>query len=97
MPVVFAVIRRAASYEFSRSLGMVFHRMGWLASLATLATLLAGAGSGWAEDCAQLTASTPRLSLSPFLSTYRDASGALTLDQARQAFREGRFQPGRKP
>ena len=71
--------------------------MGWLASLATLATLLAGAGSGWAEDCAQLTASTPRLSLSPFLSTYRDASGALTLDQARQAFREGRFQPGRKP
>ena len=78
-------------------MSMALHRRGWFAPLATLAVLLAGAGSSWAGDCAQLSASTNRLSLSPFLSTWRDASGAWTLDQAREAFRNKRFQPGQKP
>lgn len=62
-----------------------------------MVVLLAAAFHGSAEDGAGRTAQTTRLALAPCLSTYRDAAGTLTLDQVRDAFRNKRFQPGRKP
>ena len=78
-------------------MGMALHRRGWFAPLAALAVLVGAACGSSAEDFARLTTNTTRIELAPCLSVYRDVSGSLTLDQARQAFREGRFQPGRKP
>ena len=62
-----------------------------------LLVLCGAAGTGRAEDGAHLGAETTCLALAPWLSTYRDASGGMTLDQARQAFGRGQFRPGQKP
>ncbi len=44
-----------------------------------------------------LMAGTRVLPVAPGLAVYRDPGGAMTLDQARQAFRDGRFQAGQRP
>ena len=71
--------------------------MNRFTTLTTLVVLLCGGFASQAEDCILLTASTTRLPLTPWLSTYRDVSGAATLEQAQQAFRDGHFQASRKP
>ena len=78
-------------------MGMALYCMGSFAPLATLAVLVGAACGSSAEDVARLTAGTTRLPLTPYLSVYRDVSGTFTLDQAQQAFHEGRFQPARRP
>ena len=78
-------------------MGMALYCMGSFAPLATLAVLVGAACGSSAEDVARLTAGTARLPLTPGFSVYRDVSGTFTLDQARQAFHEGRFQPARRP
>ena len=65
--------------------------------IITLVVLFTAACGGSAEEVARLTAGMTRFELTPCLSVYRDASRAFTLDQAREAFRNKRFQPGRKP
>jgi signal transduction histidine kinase len=67
------------------------------ASIATLLVLLAGGWASRAQEGVALTASTTRLALTPWLSVYRDASGALTLNQVQAAARAGRFQPSQQP
>lgn len=71
--------------------------MSWLNKLSTVVVFFAAACVGLAEDSALLTAGTTWMSLSPCLSTCRDVSRVWTLSQAREAFREGRFEACRKP
>ena len=71
--------------------------MRWLAKIIVWVVLLSGTYSGWGQATMPLTPSTTRLALAPGLSVYRDVSRAFTLDQARQAYREGRFQVNRQP
>ena len=71
--------------------------MSWFARLIALAVLVGAVCGSSAEEVARLTDGMTRFELTPCLSVYRDASRAFTLDQAREAFRNKRFQPGRKP
>ncbi len=68
---------------------------GLLALVCTCA-LLAGAGRAAADDLG-LTAGASRLPVAPGLTVYRDPGAAMTLEQARQAFRDGRFQASQRP
>jgi len=76
--------------------GLGVDSMSQFQRIITLVVLLTAACGSSAEDVARLTTNTTRILLAPCLSVYRDVSGAFTLDQTRQAFREGRFQPRRK-
>ena len=53
-------------------------------------------GAGTQQDDLRLTADVAVRSLSPFLSVYRDSTGTTTLEEARQAFADGKFQANRK-
>ncbi|MEI7909344.1 MAG: 7TM-DISM domain-containing protein [Verrucomicrobiota bacterium] len=68
----------------------------WLLALACGCALLAGAGMAAADDLG-LTAGTSVLPVTPGLAVYRDPGAAMTFEQARQAFRAGRFQPSQRP
>ncbi|MEI6656668.1 MAG: 7TM-DISM domain-containing protein [Verrucomicrobiota bacterium] len=67
-----------------------------LLALVCTCALLAGAGTAAAADLG-LTAATSQLQVAPGLTAYRDPGGTMALGQARQAFREGRFQPSQQP
>jgi hypothetical protein len=73
----------------------VLIRCGLLA-LALSCALLAGVGTAAAADLA-LTAGTSQLPVAPGLAVFRDPGGAMTLEQARQAFSDGRFQASQRP
>ena len=49
------------------------------------------------DEVVRLAEGTERIDLAPSLSIYRDASGNLTLAEARQAFRAGHFKVNRQP
>ena len=67
-----------------------------LLALACACAVLAGAGRAAADDLG-LTAGASRLPVAPGLTVYRDPGAAMALGQARQAFRDGRFQPSQRP
>jgi signal transduction histidine kinase len=58
--------------------------------------VLAGFGTAAAGDFA-LKAGASRVAVAPGLAVYRDPGGAMTLEQARQAFRDGRFEASQRP
>lgn len=64
----------------------------WALRLLLLAAQISFLGAA-AGASVPLSAETLRLRLSPWIDTYRDAAGAVTLEQARQAYRDGKFQP----
>ena len=67
-----------------------------LLALVCGCTLLAGAGTAAADDLG-LKDGTSRLPVTAGLAVYRDPGAAMTLEQARQAFRDGRFQASQRP
>lgn len=71
--------------------------MSWFYKVIALVVFLAAAGGSRAEEDVCLSPRTTRLGVTAWLTTYRDPAGGMTLDQARQAFRAGQFQPSRTP
>jgi hypothetical protein len=68
---------------------------GLLALVCTCA-LLTGTGRAEADELG-LTVGASRLPVAPGLTVFRDPGGTMALGQARQAFRDGRFQASQRP
>ena len=72
-------------------------QMSWPLRFTAILLFLAGILTGRGDTVSILDPGTTRLDLGPSLTVFRDTADVFTLKDARKAYKNGRFQPGKKP